>query len=163
MTVDESALWLSQEYKGDLVASLSSTLPNSGSDGKICWYTCVRDHNYHNLMYFNTTLAWSSINGWGRDGHTLIDSTFLISNFDWDFHQVAHYANNRFFFEMWNHNRVGTELGFVDGNGRYGGSAWNNWYVALHVSLILSLSGLLFWKNLHSARHTVTAAMLLVI
>lgn len=127
MTVEESALWLNQEYQGDLVASLSSQLPNHGANGNVYCYTLVRDYQYQNLMFFNTTVGWSSVNGWTSDGRTLINSAFVVSSFDWNFHQLAQYGENQFSIEMWNHNRVGTELGYADGYGRYGGSEWNDW------------------------------------
>lgn len=80
-------------------------------------------------MYFNTSLMWSSQDGWGSDGKTLMNSKFLISSYDWDIHQSAQYGKNMFSFEIWNHNRLGNELGFVSGLGRYRGKNWYHWYV----------------------------------
>jgi hypothetical protein len=128
LTVDQSELWLNQNYQGDLVASLSSDLPNGGSDGDIHWYTLVRDEVSTDVMDFNTSLGWSTEGGWGSDGKTVINSKFLISDYDWDVHQSAEYGANRFSFELWNHNRRGNELGFVSGFGRYGGKDWSHWY-----------------------------------
>jgi hypothetical protein len=130
MTVEDSELWLNRKYQGDMVASLSSYLPNGGSDGKLSWYTLVRDKVSVSLMFFNTTAHWATEQGWGSDGMTLVDSKFLVSGFDWDFHESAAYGSNRFSLEMWNRNRHNKELGFVSGVGRYGGKSWHHWYVS---------------------------------
>jgi hypothetical protein len=127
MTVEESELWLNQNFQGDMVASLSSYLPNGGSDGKLHWYTLVRDKVSVNLVYFNTTAHWATEQGWGSDGMTLVNSKFVVSGFDWDFHENAAYGSNEFSFGMVNLNRRGDELGFVDGAGRYGGKDWHDW------------------------------------
>jgi hypothetical protein len=142
MTVEESELWLNQKYQGDMVASLSSHLPNGATDGKLSWYTLVRDTVSVNLMYFNTTAHWATQDGWGSDGMTLMDSKFLISGFDWDLHETAAYGSNQFSFEMWNHNRGGTELGFVNGAGRYGAKNWHDWYVFPFINSLMTLLGL---------------------
>jgi hypothetical protein len=129
LTVDQSELWLNQKFQGDLIASLSSSLSSGGSDGTVLWNTFVRDEVQTSAMYFNTSLMWSSQDGWGSDGKTLMNSKFLISSYDWDIHQSAQYGKNMFSFEIWNHNRLGNELGFVSGLGRYRGKNWYHWYV----------------------------------
>ena len=117
------------KFQGDMVASLSSSLSNGGSDGKLFWYTLVRDRVSVNLMSFNTTAHWSTQHGWGTDGMTLTNSKFLASGIDWNFYESAAYGKNRFSFEMWNLNRGGNELGFLNGCGSYGGKDWHDWYV----------------------------------
>lgn len=94
------------------------------------WYTLVRDKVSVNLVYFNTTAHWYTEQGWGSDGKTVVDSTLLMSGFDWDLYESASYGYNQFSFEMWNRNRRGNELGFVNGVGRYGGRNWHDWYVS---------------------------------
>lgn len=147
MTVEESELWLNQNFQGDMVASLSSYLPNGASDGKLSWSTLVRDKVSVHLVYFNTTAHWATEQGWGSDGMTLVNSKFVVSGFDWDFHENAAYGNNEFSFEMWNLNRRGNELGFLNGVCRYGGKDWHDWYAFSLLFLLVTSLGLWFWNN----------------
>lgn len=127
MTVEDSVLWINHEIGGHLVSSVSLFLPSHGANGRIYWYSLVRDIQDQNIMLLNTTVGWSSIDGWLLDGRVLVNSMFVVSNFDWNFHQLTQYGGNYFSIEMWNHNKVGTELCYIDGYGQYRGSNWNDW------------------------------------
>jgi hypothetical protein len=85
MTVENAELRPNQKSQGDMVAAvLSSDLPNGrrlGSDGELSRVTLVE------IKFLDPTAHWSTEQGWGSDGMTLVDSEFLVAGLDCDFHE----------------------------------------------------------------------------
>jgi hypothetical protein len=90
-------------------------------------YGTVLDSADSEQFFTNNSVAWSTEDTWLDNGNIWVDSVLrVVNSLNWKAGGFMVYGNHSYKITIYDYNKNGSGVFYLDGKGRYGGS-WTRW------------------------------------
>jgi len=137
VALNESTLIYENSVKGHATGELTSTVPESGTNGVVTLHSDVYNGNMGYVFHSEGEALWYTNSEWTKEGMLSAKSVAMAygSPYNWNASGTMNYGENQYQLIVYENNygvaanasNIVNNQMYLVGTGGYGGSSWYNW------------------------------------